>query len=162
MSDKPDWEAAQRDFEAGNGSLREIAERYGVKPTTLYDRSRKWQKPNTEHRTPNKKNPDTGQSNVSPIHALRLMPSPSPANAVAGATLGLEDLLNLMQKSKGQMDFADHVKASGAMAQYNKIIINALPDDEEETQEEQEDLSGFNEEELRQYAEYQERAKKRA
>lgn len=163
MSEKPEWESIQREYEGGGISLRQLAVKYGVSKSAIGDRKfrEQWREPaKPDGRTPDKKNPDTGQSNVSPIHALRLMPSP--ANAVAGATLGLEDLLNLMQKSKGQMDFADHVKASGAMAQYNKIIINALPDDEEETQEEQEDLSGFNEEELRQYAEFQERAKKRA
>jgi len=59
------------------------------------------------------------------------------------------------------MDLSDHVKAANALSQYNKIIVNALPDNEER-EEEEEDLSGFNEDELRQYAEYQERAKKRA
>jgi hypothetical protein len=162
MSDKPDWEAIRRDFEAGNGSFREIADRHNVKLTTLHDRSRKWQKPNAERRTPNNPNAEQEgeQSNISSIHALRLIPVPSPANAVAAANLGLGDLLELMEKSRGKMDFADHVKASNAMAQYNKIIINAPPEEEEE---EQKDFSAFSDDELRQYAEYEERAtKKRA
>jgi hypothetical protein len=58
------------------------------------------------------------------------------------------------------MGYDDHVKASNAMERYNKIIINAPPD--EEPDEEQEDLSEFTEEEARAYAEFQERAKKRA
>jgi hypothetical protein len=159
MSDKPDWEAIQREYEGGGVSLRLLAAKYGVSKSVIGDRKfrEQWKEPaKPDGRTADKKNPDTGQQNI-----FRLMPAPSPASAVALATMGLEDLLGLMQKSKGSMDFADHVKASSAMAQYNKIIINALPD-EEEQEEEQEDLSGFSEDELRQYAEYQERAKKRA
>jgi hypothetical protein len=105
-------------------------------------------------------NLDSGAS-ITPIHVLRPMPSPSPANIVAGANMAANDLIELIEKSKGNMDFADHMKASSAMTQYNKIIINALPDEDEE-QEEQEDLSGFTEEETRIYAELQERAKRKA
>lgn len=159
MSEKPDWEAIRREYEAGI-SYGDLAARYGVPKTTIHRRSKKWNgtERNTESGT--ERNAQA-QQNISPIHALRLVPAPSPANAVELANMGLEDLLQLMQKSKGDMDFADHVKASSAMAQYNKIIINALPDDEEHD-EEPEDLSGFSEDELRLYAEFQERAKKRA
>jgi hypothetical protein len=64
-----------------------------------------------------------------------------------------------IKQHQKEMDLSDHVKAANALSQYNKIIINAPPD---ETGEEEEDFSSFTDEELALYAELQERARRRA
>jgi hypothetical protein len=163
MSEKPDWEAIRREYEVGGASLRQLAVRYGISKSTIdrHAKSERWDgTAGRDSGTGQQKDGTAGQQNISPIHILRQIPAPSPPNAVEGANLGLEDLLELMQNNKGKMGYDDHVKASNAMERYNKIIINAPPDEEHD--DEQEDLSGFTEEETRIYAELQERAKRKA
>jgi hypothetical protein len=149
----PDWEAIQQEYEAGGISLRALAAKYAIPLSTLYDRSRKWNRtsPNTEQQ----KKPNTDQFQLQ----LVKMEAPSPANAVEAAHLGITILVTYIKQHQKEMDLSDHVKAANALSQYNKIIINAPPD---ETGEEEEDFSSFTDEELALYAELQERARRRA
>lgn len=147
-----DWNAIQQEYEAGGISLRALAAKHDVALSTLYDRSRKWNRtPNTERQ----KKPNTDNYQLQ----LVKMEAPSPANAIEGANLGIEGLVTYLRKHHKDMDLADHVKAATALSQYNKIVINAPPDDEDD---EAEDLSGFTDEELALYAEFQARARRRA
>lgn len=148
-----DWDEIQKEFEEGSLSLRALATKYDVPLTTLYRRSQKWQAPERNTERQKQRNADHFQLQ------LVKMEAPSPANAVEGASLGIDALVAYLRKNYKEMDLADHVKASNALAQYNKIIINAPPDEEED---ENEDFSGFTNEELLLYAELQERAKKHA
>lgn len=157
MNDKPDWETIRREYESGGTSLRQLAVKHNVSKTYLIEKRDKehWNRPTDRPTTQDR---PVGSGEICILRSVL----PSPPNALEGANLGLDALVTYLKANRLGMDLSDHVKASNALSQYNKIIINALPDDEEEVQEEEEDLSGFNEDELRQYAEYQERAKKRA
>lgn len=76
-----------------------------------------------------------------------------------GAQLGLDALLELMGKRQGRMSLDDLLMASKAATLYNDIIRSTPITEKDE--EAQEDLSGFTDDELRRYAELQERARKK-
>ncbi len=146
-----DWDAIQADYEQGGMSVRALAAKYDVAPTTLYDRSRKWS------RTPEQPKTRT------PEHVqLKLVKAelPSPPNAVEGANLGIDSLIAYLKANRARMDLSDHAKAANALWQYNRIVVNAPPQDDEQD-EEQEDYTAFTDEELAVYAELQERAKRK-
>lgn len=159
----PDWEAIRKQLEEhGKGSLsyEEFAKEHGVSKTTLLRRIQKWTGPvRTGKSGPDRSEVD--REHFSPIHVLR-SELPSPPSAVKGANLVVEDLVEILEekrKNKAKLEIADYLKVANALSQCNRIIINTPAETEEEDQE---DFSGFSEDELRQYAEYQERAKKRA
>lgn len=156
MNEKPDWDAIQHEYEQGGMPYHELAAKYGVPQTTLYRRSRKW---NGTERNTEKRGTERNAEQL-PTGSLRILRSelPSPPSAIKGANLGLVALVEHLEANARLMDLADHVKAANALSQYNRIIINAPPESEDE---EQEDFSGFTDDELRLYAELQERAKRR-
>lgn len=158
MSNMSDWEAIRREYEAGGVSFQQLAEKYKPSKSAIHRRAQKEMWDGMGRDAENVGRDGTEQEEVRNLHILRSV-LPSPPNAVEGANLGLEALVNYLKDHKATMDLADHVKAATALSQYNKIIINAPLEAEEE---EQKDFSEFSEEELRQYAEYEERARKRA
>src|SRR5229473_2947302 len=99
MSEKPDWEAIQGEYESSDIPYPELAVKYGVPAGTLYSRSRKW---NQDSRSRSRKilsrieNQESGVR-IASLHVLR--PAPSPVNAVAGANLGLEALVEILQEN---------------------------------------------------------------
>jgi transposase-like protein len=134
VSMKPDWDAIQREYETSNIPYEKLAEKYGVNPNTLYSRSRKWnQESRIKIKTQEKKLKvlNLEEAKIVPLRPP-LPECPSVPNAAMGAKEALNDLLELIKKSKGNMSFVDHQKASNAMAQYNDIIVNAAPESEEE------------------------------
>ncbi len=151
-----DWKAIREEYEAGGISLRQLAAKHNVSKSYLIEKRDKegWNRP------PNRPPTSIGASasgGENAIHVLRSV-LPSPTNAVEGANLGINALVEYLRRHASEMDPGEHLKTSNALAQYNKIVINAPPEEEEE----EEDLSGFTNEELQLYAELQERAKKRA
>jgi hypothetical protein len=154
-----DWTAIQAEYEAGNfSSIRALAARYQVPLTTLYDRSRHWQTP--EHRTPNTEH-DRGDTQT-PRNLRMMHPElPSPKNAIDGANLGINSLVVYMQQNSRLMDPTEHSKAAQALTLYNRILINATPDEQAGPDEAREDFSSFTDDELALYAELQERAREK-
>lgn len=133
MGDKPDWEAIQREYETGGITLRPLALKYGVSKTSLIERRNKegWTRPTDR--------PTTNDRPVGSITVLR-NELPSIPSAVDGANFGIEALVEILKENKTngkKMDLSEHVKAATALYQYNRIIVNAIPveDDEEEDTE---------------------------
>jgi transposase-like protein len=123
MSENPDWEAIRSEYESSSITFKDLATKHGVAVTTLYNRSRKWSRnskiPNSEEKNSESKSENSNELSSDP-------------SAAKGAKEALNDLLELIKKSKGKMSFVDHQKASNAIAQYNDIIVNAVPELEQE------------------------------
>lgn len=122
---KPDWEVIRHDYEQG-ASLRLLEERYGVSKSTIDRHAKTGQWDGTA------RNGTAGQSaEVIPLRVVR-NELPSIASAVDGANLGITALVQYLRVHAKEMDLSDHVKAATALSQYNRIIVNAEPADEEQ------------------------------
>lgn len=132
----PDWDAIQREYEAGGISIRLLAAKCGVSKSVLHHRIQSWDRTGQD----TKKN-GTGQDgtqerrDIAPIHVLRPVPSPSPVNAVDIAQLGLKAILKIMKEDDEadvRWDLGELVKAANATTQFNRIIISAVPERNED------------------------------
>lgn len=122
----PDWEAIRREYEAGGITLRPLALKHGVSKTTLIERRNKegWTRP-------------TDRPTVRPDGNITILRNelPSIPSAVDGANFGIEALVEILKANKAsdkKMDLSEHVKAATALYQYNRIIVNAIPVEDEE------------------------------
>jgi len=126
MNNRPDWEAIREEYESSNTSFRELAEKRGVDHTTLYRRSKKW---NATQR--NAQENATRCNEVAPLRIVRTE-LPSIPSAVDGANLGIQALVGYLRENAKTMGLLEHVKAATALYQYNRIIVNAAPEEEED------------------------------
>lgn len=128
MSDKPNWEAIRKEYEAGGTTFEELAFKYHIAKTTVYR--------NIGKRNGTERNGESGterNGDPRPLHIVRELPSiPS---AVDGANYGIEALVEILKENKTsdkKMDLSEHVKAATALYQYNRIIVNAVSVEDED------------------------------
>ena len=120
-----DWNVIRQEYEQGNfTSLQAFADKHQVPKTTLI------RKRDTGGWTTDR----TNRLRTGPNGSIRVLRSelPSIPSAVDGAKLGIDGLVTFLQQHKRDMDLLDHVKAATALYQYNRIIVNAAPEDEED------------------------------
>lgn len=141
MSEKADWEAIRREYENSDIPYRSLAVKYGVPPATLYSRSRKWNQASSIKQK-NQASSIRQEVSTQSIHILR-NEFPSPPSAIKIANLGLEALAEILEENnrkknengERKMDLADHVRAANALSQYNRVIVNAVPPENEEQED---------------------------
>ncbi len=113
-----DWQAIQRDYEAG-ASLRTLEADYGKSASAICRRAQKegWERQAQQ---------DATQRNITPLPLLSL-----PADAHSLARNGLSQLARHLQ-TDALLDIKDHKLLSDALAQYVKVLVTAPPQEPEQ------------------------------